>query len=120
MLNNVGFHMGMWCQITEKEGALQFPRYGTFNLKILDNLKRMLYELKAPTQMTHLEALDAWPCALHAKEKEKFQVKTRRRISSWIERKQEEDRMTWREETLWSENIPRTYKRDKEERGRKG
>ena len=43
MISNIGLHMGvwlsMWNEITEKEGPLHFPRFDTFNLRIIGNLR---------------------------------------------------------------------------------
>ena len=86
MTSSVGFHTGvwltMWHEITEKEGALQFPKYGTFNLRILDNLRRMLYVLRPPVRATQLEALDAWVRVAHAQHKGKDRAEVKRRVRS--------------------------------------
>lgn len=46
-----------------------FPRYGTFNLRIIENFRRVLYEMKPQPR----PALNAGECAAHAKQKKRYQ-----------------------------------------------
>ena len=56
--------------------------------------------MKPPVRLTQLEALDAWQCAAHAKEREKFRARTKRRVRPWTERRQESEQKAWREESI--------------------
>lgn len=48
-----------WRRITEKEGALSFLKYGTFNTNLIDNFKGKLHEMKPPPRPNQYEAFNA-------------------------------------------------------------
>ncbi|KAJ1119205.1 hypothetical protein NDU88_007391 [Pleurodeles waltl] len=49
-----------WCKLTEKDGCLAFAENGSFNIGILENLRKALNEQKPPPRPAQFEALAIW------------------------------------------------------------
>ncbi|KAJ1112518.1 hypothetical protein NDU88_000781 [Pleurodeles waltl] len=77
--------MKQWRKLTEKEGCLAFPEYGTFNMRILARLRWMLSEQKPPPRPAQYEALTVWDLMALKQKQEKFQKRLRKAEKSYAE-----------------------------------
>lgn len=86
MTTNANLHMCIWLKqwnkITMNEESLQFSPHGTFTWKIIESLRRVLYEMKPPPRPAQYEALETWEHAVHAKEKS--QIRAKKTVCCWM------------------------------------
>ncbi|KAJ1115544.1 hypothetical protein NDU88_003768 [Pleurodeles waltl] len=85
-----------WCKMTEKEGCLAFPEHGTFNIRILENLQRVLNEQKLPPRPAQFEALAI--CELMAIRQQ--QLKFERRMRKAEKTLADSTQRVWRREII--------------------
>ncbi|KAJ1200889.1 hypothetical protein NDU88_004710 [Pleurodeles waltl] len=94
------FWLKQWCKLTEKQGALAFPEYGTFNLRILDQLRMTLYETKPLPRPAQFEALAVWELVARQQQEITFQRRIRKVEKSLSEARWDWEQKKWRTETL--------------------
>ncbi|KAJ1180680.1 hypothetical protein NDU88_005897 [Pleurodeles waltl] len=89
-----------WCKVTEKEGCLAFPEHGTFNIWILENVRRVLNELKPPPRPAQFEALAVWELKAIRQQQQKFERRMRKAEKTLVESRQDSAQRVWRRETI--------------------
>ncbi|KAJ1217711.1 hypothetical protein NDU88_005302 [Pleurodeles waltl] len=89
-----------WIKITEKEGCLAFPENYTFNLRILENLRQVMYGLRTPPRPAQFEALAIWELAARQQQSLKFEKKMRRAEKSSVEARWDSEQRQRRLNTL--------------------
>ncbi|KAJ1091230.1 hypothetical protein NDU88_004357 [Pleurodeles waltl] len=85
-----------WCKLTEKEGCLAFPEYGTFNTRILENLRIMLSVQKPPPRPTQYEALAIWDLMAIRQRQQKFERRMKRAENTSAEARWDNESRMWR------------------------
>ncbi|KAJ1125187.1 hypothetical protein NDU88_003623 [Pleurodeles waltl] len=85
-----------WRKLTEKEGCLAFPEHGTFNTRVLENLRWMLSTQKRPPRPAQYEALAVWDLMALKQRQEKFQRRLRRAEISNAEARWDNESKMWR------------------------
>ncbi|KAJ1208199.1 hypothetical protein NDU88_003585 [Pleurodeles waltl] len=88
--------MKQWHKLTEKEGCLAFPEHGTFNPKVLENLRWMLSTQKTPQRPAQYEALAIWDLMALKHRQEKFQRRLKRAEKSYAEARWDNKNKMWR------------------------
>ncbi|KAJ1105295.1 hypothetical protein NDU88_002703 [Pleurodeles waltl] len=88
--------MKQWRKLTEKEGCLAFPEHGTFNPKVLENLRWMLSTQKPPPRPAQYEALAIWDLMALKHRQERFQRRLRRAERSYAEARWDNESKMWR------------------------
>ncbi|KAJ1081624.1 hypothetical protein NDU88_001802 [Pleurodeles waltl] len=89
-----------WCKLTKKPGFLAFPEHGTFNLRILDELRMSLYEMKPLPRPAQFEALAVWELVARQQQEMKFKRRMKRVEKSLAEARWDWEQKRWRAETL--------------------
>ncbi|KAJ1149345.1 hypothetical protein NDU88_002155 [Pleurodeles waltl] len=88
--------MKQWRKLTEKEGCLAFPEHGTFNTRVLENLRWMLSTQKPPPRPAQYEALAVWDLMALKQRQEKLQRRLRRAEKSYAEARWDNESKMWR------------------------
>ncbi|KAJ1091547.1 hypothetical protein NDU88_004667 [Pleurodeles waltl] len=88
--------MKQWRKLTEKEGCLALPEHGTFNPKVLENLRWMLSTQKPPPRPAQYEALAIWDLMALRHRQERFQRRLRRAEKSYAEARWDNENKMWR------------------------
>ncbi|KAJ1098684.1 hypothetical protein NDU88_003791 [Pleurodeles waltl] len=89
-----------WCKVTEKEGCLAFPEHGKFNIRILENLRRVLNELKPPPRPAQFEALAIWELMAIRQQQQKFERRMRKAEKTLAEARWDSAQRVRRRETI--------------------
>ncbi|KAJ1172114.1 hypothetical protein NDU88_003965 [Pleurodeles waltl] len=92
--------MKQWRKLTEKEGCLAFQEHGTFNLKVLENLRWMLSTQKPPPRPAQYEALAIWDLMSLKHRQERFQRRFKRAEKSYAEARWDNENKMWRRGTV--------------------
>ncbi|KAJ1134513.1 hypothetical protein NDU88_000964 [Pleurodeles waltl] len=67
-----------WHKLTEKHGSAAFPIHGTFNIRILENLRFAMYDMKVPPRPAQFEALAIWELMARQQQQKKFETRIRK------------------------------------------
>ncbi|KAJ1177283.1 hypothetical protein NDU88_002544 [Pleurodeles waltl] len=70
--------MKQWSTLTEKAGRLAFQEHGTFNTRVLENLRWMLSVQKPPPRPAQYEALALWDLMAIKQRQQKFERRIKR------------------------------------------
>ncbi|KAJ1152666.1 hypothetical protein NDU88_005441 [Pleurodeles waltl] len=89
-----------WCKATEKEGCFAFTEHGTFNIRILENLQRVLNELKSPPRPAQFEGLAIWELMAIRQQQQKFERRMRKAEKTLAEARWDSAQRVWRRETI--------------------
>ncbi|KAJ1166230.1 hypothetical protein NDU88_006638 [Pleurodeles waltl] len=89
-----------WCKATEKEECLAFPENGTFNLRVLENLRSVLNDLKLPPRPAQFEALAIWELTAIRQQQQKFERRMRKAVKTLAEASWDSVQRVWRRETI--------------------
>ncbi|KAJ1089610.1 hypothetical protein NDU88_002761 [Pleurodeles waltl] len=89
-----------WCKATEKEECLAFPEHGTFNVRILENLRSVLNELKPPPRPAQFEALAIWELMAVRQQQQKFERRMRKAEKTLAEARWDSTHRVCRRETI--------------------
>lgn len=104
MATNIGLHtilsLGNWHRMTENEGALIFPKYGTFRLAVLHHLKSKMEAARPLPRPTQFEALSAWIRAAYDRQRDRSQGRIRKSIRAFQDAHWDAVAKRWRVETL--------------------
>ncbi|KAJ1180011.1 hypothetical protein NDU88_005239 [Pleurodeles waltl] len=85
-----------WRKLTQKEGCLAFPEHGTFNPKVLENLRWMLSTQKPPPRPAQYEALVIWDLMALKHRQERFHRRLRMVEKSYAEARWDNESKMWR------------------------
>ncbi|KAJ1128752.1 hypothetical protein NDU88_007127 [Pleurodeles waltl] len=108
-----------WCKATEKEGCLAFPEHGTFNLRVLENLWRVLNELKPPPRPEQFETLAIWELMAIQQQQQKFERRMRKAEKTLAEARWDSAQRVWRRETLDGVRLFPAIAQEDEDKGGK-
>ncbi|KAJ1144205.1 hypothetical protein NDU88_010507 [Pleurodeles waltl] len=89
-----------WCKATEKDGCLAFPEHGTFNIMILENLRKVLNEQKPPPRPAQFEALAIWELMAIRQRQQKFERRMRKAEKTLAEARWDSEHRIWRREII--------------------
>ncbi|KAJ1106588.1 hypothetical protein NDU88_003989 [Pleurodeles waltl] len=87
--------MEQWRKLTEKEGCLAFPERGTFNTRILENLRWMLSVQKPPPRPAQYEALAVWDL-MALRQRQKFERRMKGAEKTLAEARWDNESTMWR------------------------
>ncbi|KAJ1176583.1 hypothetical protein NDU88_001856 [Pleurodeles waltl] len=88
--------MKQWCKFTEKEGCLSLPEHGTFNMRILENLRWMLSVQKPPPRPAQYEALAVWDLMAIRQRQQKFERRIKKAEKTLAEARWDNESKMWR------------------------
>ncbi|KAJ1204065.1 hypothetical protein NDU88_007846 [Pleurodeles waltl] len=83
-------------QINREGGMSSVPEHGTFNPKVLENLRWMLSTQKPPPRPAQYEALAIWDLMALKHRQERFQRRLRRAEKSFAEARWDNESKMWR------------------------
>ncbi|KAJ1172213.1 hypothetical protein NDU88_004061 [Pleurodeles waltl] len=87
-----------WSKMTEKEGCLEVPEHGTLNIRILENLWRVLNVQKPPLRPAQFEALVIWELMAIRHQQQKFERRMRKAEKTLAEARWDSTQRVWRRE----------------------
>ncbi|KAJ1107905.1 hypothetical protein NDU88_005292 [Pleurodeles waltl] len=85
-----------WRKLTEKEGCLAFPDHGTFNTRILENMRWMLCVHKPPLRPAQYEALAVWDLMAIRQRQQKFERRMKKAEKTLAEARWDNESKMWR------------------------
>ncbi|KAJ1124335.1 hypothetical protein NDU88_002796 [Pleurodeles waltl] len=89
-----------WCKLTEKDGCLAFPENGSFNIMILENLRKALTEQKPRQRPAQFEALAFWELMSIRQQQQKFERRMRKAEKTLAEARWDSEHRMWRREII--------------------
>ncbi|KAJ1197704.1 hypothetical protein NDU88_001560 [Pleurodeles waltl] len=102
-----------WCKLTDKNGSLRIPENGTFNLRILEQLRMALYESQPLPRPAQFEVLAVWELVARQQQQMKFERRIRRVEKALAEARWDGEQKKWRSVTLQDVKLlPATTQED--------
>ncbi|KAJ1171255.1 hypothetical protein NDU88_003125 [Pleurodeles waltl] len=89
-----------WHKLTEKHGSVAFPIHGTFNIRILENLRFAMYNMKVPPRPAQFEALAIWELMARQQQQKKFETRIRKVEKTLADARWDNAQKVWRSDIL--------------------
>ncbi|KAJ1124938.1 hypothetical protein NDU88_003385 [Pleurodeles waltl] len=108
-----------WHKLTEKHGSVAFPIHGTFNIRILENLRFTMYDMKVPPRPAQFEALAIWELMARQQQQKKFETRMRKIEKTLADARWDNAQKVWRSDVLQGIKLFPAITKEEEETGKK-
>ncbi|KAJ1109535.1 hypothetical protein NDU88_006895 [Pleurodeles waltl] len=108
-----------WHKLTEKHGSVAFPIHGTFNIRILENLRFAMYDMKVPPRPAQFEALAIWELMARQQQQKKFETRIRKVEKTLADARWDNAQKVWRSDILQGIKLFPAIAKEEEATGKK-
>ncbi|KAJ1129224.1 hypothetical protein NDU88_007595 [Pleurodeles waltl] len=108
-----------WHKLTEKHGSVAFPIHGTFNIRILENLRFAMYDMKVPPRPAQFEALAIWELMARQQQQKKFETRMRKVEKTLADARWDNAQKVWRTDVLQGIKLFPAIAKEEEATGKK-
>ncbi|KAJ1083192.1 hypothetical protein NDU88_003352 [Pleurodeles waltl] len=108
-----------WHKLTEKHGSVAFPIHGTFNIRILENLRFAMYDMKVPPRPAQFEALAIWELMARQQQQKKFETRIRKVEKTLADARWDNAQKMWRSDVLQGIKLFPAIAKEEEATGKK-
>ncbi|KAJ1205729.1 hypothetical protein NDU88_001156 [Pleurodeles waltl] len=108
-----------WHKLTEKHGSVAFPVHGTFNIRILENLRFAMYDMKVPPRPAQFEALTIWELMARQQQQNKFETRIRKVEKTLADARWDKAQKVWRSDVLQGIKLFPAITKEEETTGKK-
>ncbi|KAJ1168883.1 hypothetical protein NDU88_000795 [Pleurodeles waltl] len=108
-----------WHKLTERHGSVAFPIHGTFNIRILENLRFAMYDMKVPPRPAQFEALAVWELMARQQQQKKFETRIRKAEKTLADARWDNAQKVWRSDILQGIKLFPAIAKEEEATGKK-